>query len=144
MGGHVIFRGERKTTWDLQAKIDRAEWSHLRRPKQSGKQVSRSKHKTLIIDDTYGALASATIYTLLRLVILACNRERVDEAFRALTNPAQSETVLVGRLVKVAISAIALMAILFGFDQLLVNLFGHGQGVTRFGHVRGGERERML
>jgi len=56
------------------------------------------------------------------------DNERVEEAFRALTNPAQSETVLVGRLVKVAISAIALMAILFGFDQLLVNLFGHGRG----------------
>ena len=74
--------------------------------------------------DEYGALASATIYTLLLFVILVCNRDRVRAAFCALllhegTPRPTARTALV---------AMGAMALLFAFDQALVNLFGHGRG----------------
>jgi hypothetical protein len=79
--------------------------------------------------DAYGALASATIYTVLLFVILAYNREAVGEAVRALTAvPAAAGPSPWGRRVRVAALALGLMAVLFAFDQALVNLFGHGRG----------------
>jgi len=80
----------------------------------------------VIFLDKYGALASATIYTLLLLVILACNRERVLQAVQALT-PKPVETSF-RQKAKVMIVALLVMGLLFTFDQLLVNLFGHGRG----------------
>ncbi len=82
----------------------------------------------LIFLDRLGALASATIYTVLLFVILICNQERVGEALRALTRPGTGErTSLKQRLVPAAIALLA-MALLFAFDQALVNWFGHGRG----------------
>src|SRR5262245_14485746 len=43
----------------------------------------------VIFLDAYGALASASIYTMLLLVILACNGERVARAIRVLVPKAQ-------------------------------------------------------
>lgn len=82
----------------------------------------------VIFLDMYGALMSATIYTLLLLVILGCNRERVGQAVKALMPEARSKRMpLNQRAVTVFMAAVA-MGLLFAFDQLLVNLFGHGRG----------------
>jgi len=78
--------------------------------------------------DKYGALASATIYTLLLLVILACNRERVEQAVRALIPPRRAGGIPLRARVKVIAAALVLMGFVFAFDQVLVNLFGHGKG----------------
>ncbi len=72
----------------------------------------------------YGALASATIYTILLFVILALNQESVRPAVEALLRPAQRMKVSL----KQTLVALGLMAALFAFDQLLVNLLGHGRG----------------
>jgi hypothetical protein len=82
----------------------------------------------VIFLDKYGALASATIYTTLLFVILALNAERVRQAFQALTLTVRSEQKAPGARVKLCLMALALMAILFAFDQMLVNFFGHGRG----------------
>lgn len=82
----------------------------------------------VIFLDTYGALASATIYTALLFVILACNEESVRRAFRAILPTAHSEQMTRSQKAKLAFVAIALMGVLFAFDQMLVNLLGHGRG----------------
>ena len=79
-------------------------------------------------EDEYGALASATIYTLLLFLILHLNKERVVQSLRALTPRDSSLLSPRGRRWKVVLLALAAMAILFAFDQLLVNLLGHGRG----------------
>ncbi len=79
----------------------------------------------VIFLDKYGALASATIYTLLLFVILALNRERVFEAVRMLM-PAPERTRLSTKQKALKIAMVlAAMALLFTVDQALVNLFGH-------------------
>jgi hypothetical protein len=80
----------------------------------------------VIFLDKYGALASATIYTLLLLAILACNKETVRQAVQALTPKPVSASFQ--RKAKVVIVALLTMGLLFAFDQCLVNLFGHGRG----------------
>ena len=82
----------------------------------------------VIFLDKYGALASATIYTLLLLLIAYLNRERVAAAFASLMGTAAGEGSMPGRRIRTAVAALVLAALLFGFDQLLVNLFGHGRG----------------
>jgi len=82
----------------------------------------------VIFLDAYGALASATIYTLLLFVILGCNREAVTQAIRALMPEVQSTPILPRRKFRMVLLALALMGLLFAVDQLLVNLFGHGRG----------------
>lgn len=81
----------------------------------------------VIFLDTYGALASATIYTLLLLVIVWLNRESVLEAFRALTSAA-SEWPPTGQRLRIVVVALVVMGLVFAVDQTLVNLFGHGKG----------------
>lgn len=78
--------------------------------------------------DTYGALASATIYTALLFVIMVCNGEAVFQTFRALTPRARSQQTPFGLKAKVIVAALVLMGLLFAVDQMLVNLFGHGRG----------------
>jgi hypothetical protein len=75
--------------------------------------------------DRYGAMASATIYTLLLLVILACNRERVAQAIHALVPPARSPRAPLAHRARAAGVALVGMGLLFAVDQSLVNLFGH-------------------
>ena len=82
----------------------------------------------IIFLDTYGALASATIYTLLLLVILACNKEAVGQAFRALVPQTQSKQIPLKERAKMAVVALVVMGVVFAFDQMLVNWFGHGRG----------------
>ena len=82
----------------------------------------------IIFLDVYGALASAAIYTLLLFVILACNREAVAQALRALVPEAQPNPMPLKQKTRTAIVALALMGLLFAFDQMLVNLLGHGRG----------------
>jgi hypothetical protein len=79
----------------------------------------------IIFLDVYGALASATIYTLLLLVILVCNKEKVMLAIRALAPKAQSRQVTLRQNPRIALVALLAMALLFAVDQALVNLFGH-------------------
>jgi hypothetical protein len=78
--------------------------------------------------DKYGALASATIYTALLFVILAFHWERVGNAFRAILAAAPSERMTLQGKAKLGFAALVLMALLFAFDQGLVNVFGHGKG----------------
>ena len=82
----------------------------------------------IIFLDVYGALASATIYTLLLLVILICNKEAVSQALRALVIETQPKLIPLKQKAKTAIVALVVMGVLFAFDQLLVNLLGHGRG----------------
>ncbi|HEU0006817.1 MAG TPA: hypothetical protein VFS12_12575 [Terriglobia bacterium] len=82
----------------------------------------------IIFLDTHGATASATIYTLLLFVILLCNRESVVQAIRALVLQGQPKQMPLKQKAKRAIVALGLMGLLFAFDQMLVNLFGHGRG----------------
>jgi hypothetical protein len=77
--------------------------------------------------DKYGALASATLYTTLLVVIALLNKEEVMKAVRAVT-PRRESPEPRGRVARTAILALVAMALLFAFDQLLVNLFGHGRG----------------
>jgi len=82
----------------------------------------------IIFLDTHGATASATIYTLLLFVILLCNRESVVQAIRALVPQGHPKQMPLKQKAKTAIVALVLMGLLFAFDQMLVNLFGHGRG----------------
>jgi hypothetical protein len=82
----------------------------------------------IIFLDTHGATASATIYTLLLFVILFCNRESVVQALRAFVPQAQPTHMPLKQKAKRAMLAVVLMGLLFAFDQMLVNLFGHGRG----------------
>src|SRR5262245_49664229 len=82
----------------------------------------------VIFLDAYGALASATIYTLLLSVILVCNKERVLQAIRVLTPEAGSRPLPYSQRARVILVALVAMGLLFAVDQLLVNLFGHGRG----------------
>jgi hypothetical protein len=79
----------------------------------------------VIFLDRYGALASATIYTLPLLVILACNRDRVAQALRALIPPARAPRAPFAHRARAAGVALAGMGLLFAVDQALVNLLGH-------------------
>ena len=74
----------------------------------------------VIFLDQYGALASATIYTLLLFLIRAFNGERVRDAFRALV-PERTPWRVRARM---EFGALALM----GAYKGLVNLRGHGKG----------------
>ena len=82
----------------------------------------------VIFLDTYGALASATIYTLLLFIILVCNKERVGQAIRALIPRVGSTPIALRRKMRGVVVALVLMGLLFAVDQMLVNLFGHGRG----------------
>ncbi len=82
----------------------------------------------IIFLDKLGALASASIYTALLLVILLCSQQKVGQAFRTLTAAgAAQQRSRRSRVLTVALALLA-MAALFAFDQMLVNLLGHGRG----------------
>ncbi|MBA3682670.1 MAG: hypothetical protein H0W73_16135 [Bacteroidetes bacterium] len=84
----------------------------------------------IIFLDKYGALASALIYFCMLLFILLFNKERVVMAFRALTNfPSNfsNDQTLKLRVCKI-ISVLIIFALIFLFDQVVVNMIGHGRG----------------
>ncbi len=82
----------------------------------------------IFFEDGYGAVASATIYTLLLVVIVLCNRERVRQAIAVLTAPRPSEWLPSGDRRKTIILALLAMAVLLVFDQVLTHLLGYGRG----------------
>ena len=82
----------------------------------------------IIFLDKLGALASASLYTLLLFVILFLSRDKVAEAWQALTAPAGTRHRSWRQKALTAVVALVVMAVLFGFDQMLVNLLGHGRG----------------
>ncbi|MEL6194584.1 MAG: hypothetical protein AAFR66_21170 [Bacteroidota bacterium] len=77
--------------------------------------------------DKYGALGSATIYFLLLSVVLYLNKNQIVEAFNSLTRPSENTASLKEKALIFG-AAILLMAIIFGIDQTIVNLLGHGKG----------------
>jgi len=82
----------------------------------------------MIFLDEYGALMSASIYTIMLVSILFLNKTRVWPAILNLIRV--TKTPLVGGYPKlVHIGLMILVAgLIFGLDQFLVNLFGYGQG----------------
>lgn len=81
----------------------------------------------IIFLDRLGALASASLYFFLLLVILACNFNRVVSAFRVLTKRAPitiQNPALKARWKQVSLVLVSLV-LLFGLDQFFVNLLGH-------------------
>jgi len=58
------------------------------------------------------------------MVILIFNREKVQQVWRSLLNFHPFKKISI----KTIAAAIILMAVIFTIDQLLVNLFGHGNG----------------
>ncbi|MEO1021249.1 MAG: hypothetical protein AAFW89_01780 [Bacteroidota bacterium] len=79
--------------------------------------------------DAYGALASASVYYVMLIYIAYFNREEVMGAFKHLL-PAKREgnRIFTRKNMMLFVSAVALAAVIFLFDQLLVNWFGHGKG----------------
>ncbi len=79
----------------------------------------------VVFFDTYGALASATIYTMLLCVIAICNRAGVKRAVHALVSQGRSTRLRPRQWTRAAFSAAVIMGLFFAFDQMLVNLLGH-------------------
>jgi hypothetical protein len=77
--------------------------------------------------DKYGALGSATIYTIMLFVILYLNRDAVVSAFNSLIS-VQSNRYSVKDKVTMFAIVFVVMAVVFAFDQLIVNWLGHGKG----------------
>jgi len=77
--------------------------------------------------DAYGALASAILYSLLLLTILWLNRSIIQKVFKTITaktnilHEGTSKPLLL-------VLSLLLMILLFGLDQFVVNLLGHGKG----------------
>lgn len=76
--------------------------------------------------DKYGALASAVIYMLLLLVVLWINRMSIRTALSALMG-GTAWRIEQASLLTFVLAAL-LMAVIFGLDQFVVNLLGHGKG----------------
>jgi hypothetical protein len=74
--------------------------------------------------DKYGALASATIYTLLLIAILLFNKETVVRAMQTLMPAAPRSR----KTVRTVIVVLVVMGLLFAVDQTFVSLLGHGRG----------------
>jgi len=74
--------------------------------------------------DTYGALASASIYFLLLLYILYYNKGKIIKVLKALMSVGFLDNVG-SKGVKTVVIVIMLMGIVFGIEQFFVNLLGH-------------------
>jgi hypothetical protein len=61
-------------------------------------------------------------------MILACNRERIEQAVKALIPPRRSAAIPPGRRASGVAAALVIMGFVLAFDQVLVNLLGHGKG----------------
>lgn len=82
----------------------------------------------IIFLDTYAALASALIYLFLLFLILYLNQEKVAAAFRALTRvPAKAKQAKPTRW-QLPLAVSTIMAVLFGFNYLLMIWIGYGNG----------------
>ena len=78
--------------------------------------------------DTYGALASAIIYFLLLLLILYFNKEKVISSIKILieidNNYKKENKSFSINLMTIGV-VLGVMLLIFGVEQLLVNLLGH-------------------
>jgi len=73
-------------------------------------------------DGNYGAMASAILYLILLLVILFINRVIVLNVIKTLTT---SYIIHSGNRFKIILITGAIILLLFGIDQTLVNILGH-------------------
>ncbi len=76
----------------------------------------------IIFLDVKDALANATIYFLMLLYILYFNREKVIEAFLALTKTSLPSSIEKSNKLKRIGFILLMMAVVFGIDQFFVNL----------------------
>ncbi len=78
-----------------------------------------------IFFDTYGALASASIYLALLLLLLFLNKEQVTQLLKELTkSKPQLQSSTKEKSIRIGI-ALLLVGCIFGIEQLIVNLLGH-------------------
>ncbi len=87
--------------------------------------------------DAYAALANALLYLFLLLLILYLNQDKVSAAFRALTSanhrgaytqvPGEDKQVKPNRW-QLPLTVATAMAVLFGFNHLLMLWLGYGNG----------------
>lgn len=71
--------------------------------------------------ETYGALASAAIYFILLLLVLYLNKEKVIAAFNELIKKTNTQKLNFKTILIVG----TIVAVIFGLEQILVNLLGH-------------------
>lgn len=78
--------------------------------------------------DEYGALAGASLYLVMLLTILYINKEKMHAIFNTLIKYEPSpKTSLKGTLYKYLI-ILAIIALIFVADQIVVNYLGYGKG----------------
>ena len=78
--------------------------------------------------DTYGALASATLYLLMLFTILVFNKEKIGKVLRELLGTKSPlRKSFKEKIIQYSI-VLALIALIFIGDQVIVNLLGHGKG----------------
>jgi len=79
----------------------------------------------IIFLDRAGALASASMYTLLLLVVLFCNKERIQRILRVMTERTFARFSSWKDWVVYVVISLILVAGIFGIEQLLVQNLGH-------------------
>jgi len=77
-----------------------------------------------IFFETYGALGSATIYFLLLMLVLFFNRNTIQAIIEKMLSASLKQNFEKNVFIKFGI-VFGLMAVLFGIDQLVVNILGH-------------------
>ena len=78
--------------------------------------------------DTYGALASATLYFLMLLTILIINKEKITKLLVELISTKMAPKIsFKEKFFKYAI-VLAIIVLIFIGDQVIVTLIGHGKG----------------
>ena len=77
--------------------------------------------------DTYGALASATIYFLMLLTILAINKEKFTKLLLELVSTKMAPQISIKEKILKYSLVLGTIALIFIVDQVLVNLLGHGK-----------------
>jgi len=82
----------------------------------------------IIFLNAYGALASATLYLSLLIIVLFLNKNRVIKALKTLTTKSKKQITLKTTSLAHLGMLILIIAFIFGFDQLCINLLGHGKG----------------
>ncbi|MEM7655968.1 MAG: hypothetical protein AAF399_07555 [Bacteroidota bacterium] len=75
--------------------------------------------------ETKGAMVNAGLYTLMLLYILYHNRSAVQTAFLSLTRQTETTSLLPEKRIQQVLVLIGLAGLVFGLDQLFVNLVGH-------------------
>lgn len=78
--------------------------------------------------DKYGALASAIIYLIMLLSILFLNKTKILKVIKTLIHfDTSTKTTFKEKIVKFSY-VLLIIAVVFVFNQLLVNWFGYGKG----------------